>query len=237
MGGEIKSFGFSAINVNMQPLSPFEAGSIVGADCAIKVLFRRLLRSPLDHKQLMDQRDKKHNYFALRWLTASCIAFWSCLVPAEQDANVFTAEYALKASYLYNLTKFVRWPAGHKPVDTIHICVLGSPAFTKQLEKLTHRKSRGKSITIDAFNDFIPDQQCQVYFVGKNKKNDAALKVVKNASPLLSIGENLEFIETGGLISLISHGDNVELAVNLTKAREQGFEISGNLLEIAKYIK
>lgn len=159
-----------------------------------------------------------------------------CQTPFAEESD----EYAVKAEYLYNLTKFVTWP---QPVATatINICVHGKNPFGPHLDQLTSKKAKGLPIAIKyQSNDPAQDlahELCHITFFSHHDSTSLN-HFHSNAKPAqLLVGENDAFIDRGGLISLISIHNNVRLHINLTAAKQLGFKISGNLLEISATIK
>ena len=145
-------------------------------------------------------------------------------------------EYKIKAAYLYNLIKFINWPKTATPQTTTHICVIGDNPFGQNLNKLTHRSAKGMPITVSHQANQITEDGCHIIFVAHKSMSKNLLSTLSGQS-ILTVGEHQTFTEQGGLISLVVINNNVQLQINLSKAKAEGFEISGNLLEIAKIVK
>ncbi len=157
--------------------------------------------------------------------------------PALASDDIVSREYKIKAAYLYNLIKFVNWPpSAELSTTTTRICVYGNNPFDGHLNKLSSRKAKGRNIQITYLETGQDQSGCHILFTPNSQK--AATVHSESASDhLLTVGENNEFLDEGGLISLVVANNNVQLQINLTKAKMLGFEISGNLLEIAKIVK
>lgn len=156
---------------------------------------------------------------------------------AEEPAR----EYKIKAAYLYNLSKFIEWPE-EKSQDAetaFTICVYGHNPFADSLEKLREHKVKGRSIAIHYVAENQPIDHCKLVFLSRD--NTAPVpKILSNGggnAPILSVSDDKNFLAGGGLISLVTENDTVLLDINLTRAKQIGFNISANLLEIAHKVQ
>lgn len=152
-------------------------------------------------------------------------------------------EYKIKAAYLYNLIKFVNWPSGRQlemnTAGQTSICILGHNPFSTHLEKLTSRKAKGRDIIIKYILPQDTPEQCNIVFISEHNKNSRQLlsNSLLVGAATLTVGENSNFVNSGGIVSLIVQNNNVQLQINLAEAKKTGFQISGNLLEIAEVIQ
>jgi hypothetical protein len=165
----------------------------------------------------------------------------SSITLASQDELV-AREYKIKAAYLYNLIKFINWPATVTHSDTVDnphtaICVYGENPFADHLDKLNEKKAKGLPIKVSYIDQTSALDTCHLIFF--TKTNPSPTEFLRQAinHPLLTVGEDSLFLENGGIVSLVVEQNNIQLHINLTQAKKLGFEISGNLLEIAKVIK
>lgn len=158
------------------------------------------------------------------------------------DENI-SREYKIKAAYLYNLIKFVNWPTDaqsdmNNDGQTL-ICVFGHNPFAKHLEKLSSRKAKGRGIEVKYVSDQDAPQTCNIVFISEENNNSSNMLLSSQniELPPLTVGENSSFVDSGGIVGLVVEDNSVQLQINLTQAKKTGFEISGNLLEIAEVVK
>ncbi len=163
-----------------------------------------------------------------------CMAMMAAPGLSNADDNI-SREYKIKAAYIYNLIKFVNWPT--KMDASTDICIYGLNPFNSHLEKLEARKAKGRSINILYVDSNQPLSGCDVLFISQQNENLPSEEELAKNTALLTVGESKSFTTNGGIIGLVLEGNNILLEINLTKAKLDGFEISGNLLEIAKEIK
>ena len=188
---------------------------------------------------LTGKMDKLVNIIAL----SLCFVVFSVTSVNADDPSV-SREYKIKAAYLYNLIKFVNWPSqvNHADSGITHICVYGNSPFEDHLNKLTTKKAKGRTIEISTIKAEQPIDSCNILFIpnaqdGSSQELSKILLHQIGNKPILTVGENNQFLDQGGLISLVVADNNVQLQIHLTKAKGIGFVISGNLLEIAKTVK
>jgi hypothetical protein len=165
-----------------------------------------------------------------------CVLFSACIAHAQTDQN--DLEYRIKAAYLYNLSKFIQWPdepeTSQEPID---ICLFHSNPFKDYIYKLEQRKARGRPIRIISLPSPEKLKECEMVFVPINTPRPEQFFSALHSSDILTVGESEIFIKYGGLINLSLENGRVQLSINNTKAKKQGFVISANLLEIARQVE
>lgn len=178
----------------------------------------------------------------LSWIARSaCRIALLCLLTCRSYAESPVVDndlvYRIKAAYLYNLSKFIQWPnevrADQSPID---ICLMGSNPFKEYIFKLEQRQARGRPIKIIQQPAADKLSQCDMmFFPIDDPQTDHDLMAVKDRN-ILTVGESETFIQQGGLINLSLENGRVQLTINNSKARQHGFTISANLLEIARQV-
>lgn len=142
-----------------------------------------------------------------------------------------TAEQ-VKAHYIYNFTKFTRWPEGKK--EKLNVC-FSSDSQRKTFEEVTSKTSqKGKFTTADI--DSTDITKCQVIMLSKSMRASPEfyLDQIKNL-PILTISDMDKFASRrGGIIELVPLGNTIRFSVSIENAKKQGnLELSFRLLEIA----
>lgn len=156
------------------------------------------------------------------------------------QADEISREYRIKAAYLYNLGKFIIWPNENEmPKDApITICVYGYNPFERYLDKLQERQIRGRSISVRYLAEQDAVESCQLLFVSKlNTSRPKLLSAPPPYPPILTISDDQDFLNQGGHVSLVTANNNVQLDIDLTRAKQTGFNVSASLLEIAHRIQ
>jgi hypothetical protein len=154
-----------------------------------------------------------------------------------------SAEYLIKAGFIYNFAKFVEWPAGAYtlPGSPIVIAVVGNDEFGATLERVTNNKKvESRGFVIRRLKD-IKDLQVKDYsivFIAESKKSqyDAVIQALKGSS-VLTIAEAPGFAQRGGMINFTLENNNVRFEVNVEAAKQAGLNISSRLLSLSKIVQ
>jgi hypothetical protein len=145
-------------------------------------------------------------------------------------------EYEVKAAFLYNFARFVQWPpqAFASEDDDLALCVLGDDPFRGVLERaVAGKKVQGHEIAV---RHVAHDEarQCHILFAsaaGKFRSRVALAAVA--GSPVLTVGDDRDFANRGGMIAFRLDGNKVRFIVNTDAAAKAGIEISSQLLKVA----
>lgn len=168
-------------------------------------------------------------------ISRSCLlAAWIALAPAAQ-AQQAVDEYAIKAAFLLNFTKFVEIP---QPADAPNflICIFGEDPFGAAIDQVVKGKTaNGRAIQVRRLKEPSEARQCQIAFVQRDESSKAA-KVIQAAkgAPVLLVGEQREFTRIGGTMYFSMNDNHVGVVVNPPVAERAGLKISAKLLSVAK---
>lgn len=151
------------------------------------------------------------------------------------------AEYQVKAAYLYNFSKFVKWPAGARPATaaTFQICVLGTNPFGRTLEAtVAEERLDNKKIVARRISSAAEAAECAIVFVPRTEQSRFAPLLPELARQgSLTVGEGPRFSERGGMIGFVMDGDRVRFEVNLAAAQKAGLTLSSELLKVATEVR
>ncbi len=167
-------------------------------------------------------------------MTVLCIS----LIFASTLANAVTKEQAVKAGFVYNITKFVVWPSHVIRNDKFNLCIFGDDKLGGGLEALYGKRVMNKPLVL---RHEVNDQSlasCHVAFVVADSEQKLH-KILKklNKLPVLTISDHPNFIDHGGMIGLVRDGRRVGFEVDLTAVRAAGLHVSAQLLKLAKKVK
>ncbi len=156
--------------------------------------------------------------------------------PVNAETGAFD-EYAIKAGFLYNFTKFVDWPAdAFKDAQSpLVVCIIGKDPFGNKLDVLENKTISGRKVIVRRLAAFDNTEKCQVVFIGRSE-NDQAPAILKAARTrnILAISETPNFCSSGGMINLFLEGDKVRFEINIRNAEKARLKISSQLLNLAK---
>lgn len=144
-------------------------------------------------------------------------------------------EYRVKAAFLFNFAKFIEWPSSSFSGTTtpLQVCVLGVDPFGWTLDDtLRGRAVAGRPIQVRRMTE--PDRSCHLLFISTSERKRLPLitEQLRGAS-ILTVGEDDGFIAAGGMIELISDGDNVQFNVSPLAAERAGLHVSARLVSLA----
>jgi uncharacterized protein DUF4154 len=142
-------------------------------------------------------------------------------------------EAQVKAAYVYNFGKFVRWQT--PPTDTFDICVLGKNPFGAALgNTVAGERIEGKSIVARDVPATAEASHCRILFItiGEEDRLKAAFAVAKRNGSL-TVSDMPHFTERGGMIGLVNQNGRIRFEVNLAAVDEAGLNVSSELLKVA----
>jgi len=174
----------------------------------------------------------------LRW--SFCLGLW-CGVGLSGRAEGNLSEYQVKALFLLNFTKYVDWPptafvGSNTPVI---IGLYGETKLGGALKNVVAGKSVGsRTIVIRQFESTDDVSQCHILFISDSEASRTRGILDKtSALPILTVGEDPVFAQSGGIINFMLKNGNVRLEVNLAAAKKAGLTISTRLLAVADTVK
>jgi len=155
----------------------------------------------------------------------------ACLSPierlyAQQD------ERAVRAAYVFSLTKYVAWPNGR---DHLVIGVVGDGDMGPVLKQvLDGKKSDGKNIRIEIHPSESELHDCDILYVTDSSPAEvhAVLHRIGGRS-VLTVGETDRFVRSGGMVAMVRSGDQMQIEVNLIELRTAQLQMSSRLLRLA----
>lgn len=166
-------------------------------------------------------------------------------------------EYQIKAAFLYNFIKFVDWPKekiadSNKPIT---IGIIGKYPFGKAFEPVKNKKIGNRPVAIKHFKSLSEFDEasakdkaslarmlkalskCRLLFVcsSEKKRLDEIIAAVQGC-PVLTVGENAGFLETGGIINFLVEHKKVRFEINLIAAKKAKLKIRSKLMRLAKRV-
>lgn len=171
----------------------------------------------------------------IRLLLALFLLVPMAMIPASAASF---SEHQIKAAFLYNFPHFIKWPIGKsgKYPHTINYCVLHQGAVERALYSLIladKKDSDARQYTV--LSDLSSVSGCHILFISGDNNEPVDEKVkLDSAKNTLIIGDQLDFIDNGGMIGLVRKNEQVEVHINMQLVTAHGFKISSKLLRLAK---
>jgi YfiR/HmsC-like len=169
------------------------------------------------------------------------ILFGACLllgVLGAARALADSAEYRLKAAFLYNFAKFVEWPEPYfsaQPV--INLCVIGADEFGSALDGIDRKKAQGREVLVKRGATAVESRDCQILYISPSHAKSVA-DILRAASQgnALTVSDMEGFCQAGGMIGLVVADQKVGFEVNLDAAQRADLRLSAQLLKLAKSV-
>ena len=157
---------------------------------------------------------------------------------AEPDS---ASEYELKATMLYNLTRFVEWPSSayaDAQAPTI-LCLLGRDPFGSYLGSLASKETvNGRSVEIRRIRSNAELTSCHILYISSSeRKTIVQILAGLKGSSVLTVGEMAQFAMRGGMVQFELEEKQVHFDINLDASRRADLKISARLLVLAKIVK
>lgn len=147
------------------------------------------------------------------------------------------SEAAVKTAFLYNFFKFIDWPTESKlSQNSYQLCTSDNDQLGESLLVLKNKKVGNKTLDIRRGLSAKELQSCHIVFIDANDNTAAILQSLK-ALPIVTVSDQPNFIEQGGMISLVQIDNRLGFAINLVGINEVGLHMSAQLLKLAKSVK
>jgi len=150
------------------------------------------------------------------------------------------SEYQVKAAILFNLTKYVDWPAESfaETNSPIVIGILGQNSFGDDFKDMIEGKTiNGRRLLLKRliWGDDLNNLHVLFVSASEKKRYPEIMEKLKNVS-VLSVGESDSFTQLGGMITLSTRDNKIRPQINLAAAERAHLKISSKLLNISEIV-
>lgn len=148
------------------------------------------------------------------------------------------SEHEVKAAFLYNFGKFVKWPESDVPGSRFVIAVLGEDPFGSVLDRTVAGKTvLGRSVQVKRLHNLDAAEPIHILFVSESEKPRLAqvLKRLEGTS-VLTVGEMESFAQRGGMIAFKVRQDVVQFEINLDSVEKARLKMSSQLIRLARQV-
>jgi hypothetical protein len=149
------------------------------------------------------------------------------------------SEYDVKAAYLFNFARFLRFAPGAEPHGVFDICILGRDPIGSTLDQIAAGESiDNHPVHILRVADPTAGRRCAVLFLSAFERD--ALRedlAILSGADVLTVSDMPDFLDRGGMVQFVSQGAHVRFAVNLTAINRTHLSLSSELLRVAASIK
>jgi hypothetical protein len=150
-------------------------------------------------------------------------------------------EYQVKATYLYNFGRYVKWPTGVTAGkgDSFPVCVLGRDPFGPILDStLAGEALEGKPVVIRRIAREQDAADCRILFVSSTEEHHLTeILAATDQAGVLTVSDIPGFSRRGGMIQFVMEGDRVRFEINLATAESAKLVLSSELLKVAAAVR
>jgi hypothetical protein len=152
-----------------------------------------------------------------------------------------TGEYNIKATFLYNFTQFINWPAEAFSASDgpFVIGILGVDPFQGAIEEaVAGEKVKGHPVIVQHFENAADIKNCNILFISSSEAGK--LGQILPALPgknILTVSDLPDLIPSGGIIRFTRQNNKIRLQINLAASKAADLTISSKLLQLAEIIR
>ena len=157
-------------------------------------------------------------------------------LPAQAQEN---REYLIKAGFLYNLAKFLDYPAGSfkSDRDPFILLIYGTDPFGSALEAIRDKPVKGRRLIVKQAQRLDQLEEAQmVYISSSEKKNLKSIFTALSGRPVLTVSDLSSFAEAGGMVGLVTSEEKIKLEINLESLKPTRVTVDFQLLKLAKIV-
>lgn len=143
------------------------------------------------------------------------------------------SEDQAKTSLIFNMTKFVQWPATTE--KNLDVCVYRDDPITPTLSTLGGRTSKGQTLRVQRVDTTEQARACQVLFIGRGERgNLRPLVQALRGLPILVISDIPDSAAAGAMVEAFLSDRRIAFKVNKAMTDEAKLKLSSQLLSLAK---
>jgi hypothetical protein len=149
------------------------------------------------------------------------------------------AEYAVKAAFLFNIAKYVEWPAQALPPGApIIIAILGDDPFGPDVDRLVEgRRVNDHTIVVRRAGRLTDLKTAHIVFISASER-DRAPQINSVAEPwnAITVGDTTQTEPFTSINFGVERG-RIVFTANLDAAKRAGVRVSSKLLHLAKSVR
>ena len=143
------------------------------------------------------------------------------------------AENDLKAAYLVNVLKLVHRKELPVGLDSFVLCLGSAGGMEPSIRALEGRLIGGRKLKLRGLQKDDDLRSCEAIFLGRTAGYRPHLTRASRLG-LLTIGSDVEFIASAGMVSLVVEGRKIVVEVNGDTIKDPNWVFSSHLLEVAR---
>ena len=150
-----------------------------------------------------------------------------------------STEYAVKAAFLYQFTKFVEWPpeAFDHTSDVFIVGIIGKDPFKDKISFLKGKEANERTVDVRYIDDLKDIRECRILFIADSEKARLGrITQMAEQSHVLTVSDTEGFADEGVMINLVEMSNKIGFEINRSSVHRAGIKISSHLLKLAKIV-
>jgi YfiR/HmsC-like len=186
---------------------------------------------------------RQHRNRILKIIKGCLLLLASLFVVIQPTVRTYaraSLEYHVKAAFLYNFTKFVKWPEKAFPnaASPIKICILGDSPFGSSLDAIENKTAGGRKLVIFEAKSVNDIDDCHVLFISNGSEEEFLSSIERvQEKNILTVGDKQSLARKGSVINFIVVNNKVRFEINAKSAERANLKISSQLLKIARIVE
>ena len=155
-----------------------------------------------------------------------------------RPAPALPTDYEVKAAFLYNFAKFVRWPDDAVGGPRFVVAIVGDDPFGAVIDRAFVGKTvLGRPVEIRRTRMVREAAGAQMAFIGSSERARLAevLAALKGES-ILTVGDMDRFTDGGGMVGFRLKDSTVRFEVNLRELRQARLQMSSQIIRLAQRV-
>lgn len=160
-----------------------------------------------------------------------------CVFAAYVHAQERMSEYDVKAAYLFNFGKFVRFTPSEATTkrQSFDVCIVGEDPLGHALDELAaNEQLDGNPVHIVRLKSAAEARGCAIAYISAAEDTHMKSDLDElRGQAILTVSDAADFLEHGGMIQFVIVANHVRFAVNLDAVRSAQLTLSSELLRVA----
>lgn len=171
---------------------------------------------------------------------AVCLAI---LAPGSLAVAVEQSPAALRAAFLFQITKFTNWPpevlAASQPITSCFVGRNVAEIATIYSQSTAKREVAGHPLNAASFDNwttldsYLQNHRCHLIVAAES--NSALASVTRHADRgSLLVGMDAQWLKQGGMLALVVDGERISIAINRSNLEASRLRLEPRFLRLAK---
>jgi hypothetical protein len=145
-------------------------------------------------------------------------------------------EEVLVSAITLNVLRFSSWPSNLS--TSLNLCVYGDDLIQEAFTSLEKKAIGLSNLHVVTLAHLVDLDQCNALYISDVKQNNLiqVFHELKN-KPILTIGINERFCETGGMVGLRKENGKLAIDINMRVIKESAMSVSSRLLSLSHIIE